>query len=270
MPTLINGEECDQVSVADRGLNYGDGCFTTIAVVAGELQLWQRHWQRLENTCAKLSIPLADEAVFLAEAKRLIERNENTAAVIKIVITRGSGGRGYAPAKESNPQRIVTISEMPAHYARWREDGIRLANASLRLAIQPELAGLKTLNRLEQVLLKLELEKLREVMHPAPDDLIVCDARGFLCEATMGNLFWREGKHWYTPELTEAGIAGVVRAELLALNPHVRVGHYLPEKLAQADEIFICNSLLGLVPVSNMNGIELAVRVYSKAWQTEL
>lgn len=270
MHTLMNGEATDQVDILDRGLNYGDGCFTTIAVIDEQLQLWQRHWQRLNDTCTKLGILVPDEALLLAESEALITEFGKEPAAIKIVITRGSGGRGYAPPKECETRRILSINAIPEHYTMWRTDGIHIANASFRLALQPELAGLKTLNRLEQVLLKQQLGKLQQVMNPVPDDLIVCDANGFVCEATMGNIFWREGKQWHTPELTEAGIAGVVRAEVLANNPNIRIGHYLPEKLAEADEIFVCNSLLGLVPVSNINGSELPVRVYPESWLTRL
>ncbi|RUO22344.1 aminodeoxychorismate lyase [Aliidiomarina iranensis] len=270
MRALINGEEGELIGVSDRGLNYGDGCFTTIAVRERELQLWPRHWQRLQQTCARLKIPLVDEHTLLAEAKLLIEHHDSVSAVIKILISRGEGGRGYAPPMPSNSNRVVSISHVPSHYGAWQKQGIRIAQASFRLAIQPEFAGLKTLNRLEQVMLKQELQDLRAVMEPKPDDLIVSDADDYICETTMGNIFWRHNGQWHTPDLTNAGIEGVVRAELLAQNPQVRIGRYRLESLLQADEIFVCNALLGLVPVSNIKGIELSVRTYSKHWQTLL
>lgn len=242
---LINGKTNGCIAATDRAFQFGDGCFTTIAVANGELQLWPLHWQRLRETCKRLAIVLPDEwqPLLQHEAEYLVREAKVVAAVIKIIISRGSGGRGYAAGNGLSAIRVVTINEIPTHYQQWRDNGIVLAWAHLELAQQPALAGLKTLNRLEQVLLKQEL------LQRDADDLLVCDSRGLVCETIIANIFWRKLGQWFTPKLSQAGIAGVVRQQLLQNNNHVAIVEATPAEFLAADQVFVCNALLGLVPV---------------------
>ncbi|MFU8785138.1 aminodeoxychorismate lyase [Aliidiomarina sp.] len=242
---LINGKANGCIAATDRAFQFGDGCFTTIAVVKGQLQLWPLHWQRLRETCKRLAIVLPNEwqALLQQEAEYLVREARADAAVIKIIISRGSGGRGYAVGNGLSAIRVVTLSEVPAHYQQWRDDGIELAWANLALAQQPALAGLKTLNRLEQVLLKQEL------LQRDADDLLVCDSRGLVCETIIANIFWRRAGEWFTPQLSHAGIAGVVRQQILQHNEHVHIVDATPQQFLKAEQVFVCNALLGLVPV---------------------
>ncbi|WP_455200033.1 aminotransferase class IV, partial [Kaarinaea lacus] len=94
---LINGEIAEQLSVSDRGLHYGDGIFETIKIKSGSLQHWEEHMARLQMGCQRLHIPPADVTVIKSEAEQLISDRDNASsdAILKIIVTRGSGQRGY-------------------------------------------------------------------------------------------------------------------------------------------------------------------------------
>mgnify|MGYP001186068812 CR=1 FL=1 len=249
--TLVDGKSTQCLPLTDRSWQYGDGCFTTVAVAGGELVAWDRHWQRLLLCQQKLGLAVVTEERILADwslLKAEFQAAELHHAVLKIVLTRGDGGRGYQVPDAPVTRRVLSLSGYPEHYQQWRENGVLLGQAQLQLARQPALAGLKTLNRLEQVLLKQELKQQGE-QSQLVDDLVVTDTAGYVIETTVANLFWRCGNTWFTPDLSAAGIAGVAREQVLALNPHVQVGHYRMSDLAHADEIVLSNSLLGIVPV---------------------
>lgn len=253
--TLVDGEFTAYLPLTDRSWQYGDGCFTTIAVQDGELVDWERHWQRLVSCQQKLGLGTVSAKTLFNDWKQLQQQcatHELSEAVLKIVLTRGDGGRGYQEPDSPVTRRVLMLSAFPKHYSRMREQGIIVGTAQLQLAQQPALAGLKTLNRLEQVLLKRELRQHTEV-----DDLVVTDTAGHVIETTVANLFWRQGRTWYTPDLSAAGIAGVAREQILANNPHIQIGHYPLSELSRADEMVVTNSLLGLVPVRRYNGREL-------------
>lgn len=265
MTQLVNGVEGALISSSDRGLMYGDGFFTTLRVQHGIPELWDHHVARLALTSERLGIPLPDVAQLLAEIK-LVSTNLID-CVVRVTVTRGQGGRGYAPPQEPQPTRIVESFDIPKDYESWRSHGIDLGFAQMSLPKQHKrLAGLKTLNRIEQVLLKQEL------MHDSRyHDLLVLHEGGFVLETTAANIFWRTGDQWFTPAMTEAGIQGVVRAYLLAENPKVIVGEFPYEDVLAADEAFICNSLLGLAPVRTIEGAALPiVKPYPKSFATRL
>jgi len=246
---LVNGVRRNEFDVADRGLQFGDGFFTTIAVRQGNPDLWDYHWRRLVQCGDVLDIPLPDEQLVIEEVRSLAHNNNQVnhsdqPLVVKVIITRGSGGRGYAPPSKPEPTRIISCHSYPAHYDDWAKRGVTLGVAQTRLAMQPALAGLKTLNRLEQVLIKQELLK----SSPA-QDLLVLDTAGHIVESSAANIFWREGTCWYTPDLRQCGINGVVRQRLLERNPHVKEVRVTVNRITEADEAFLCNSLMGLIPV---------------------
>ncbi len=127
------------------------------------------------------------------------------------------------------------------------KQGVKLCRVNTALGINPALAGLKHLNRLEQVLIKAELEAKEA------DEALVLDTAGLLVECCAANLFWRKGKQLFTPDLSGCGVAGVARQRLLRLAE--RLGYRVaqvraaPETLDRADEVLISNALLPLLPV---------------------
>ncbi|MDI9228771.1 aminodeoxychorismate lyase, partial [Serratia bockelmannii] len=170
----INGQRHDALAPSDRGLQFGDGCFTTARVVDGKIELLPWHLERLQQTAQRLMLPTTDWAAFEREMAQAAE--SIPLGVVKAILTRGSGGRGYSPTGCENPTRIVARSSYPAHYLQWREQGITLALSPVALARNPLLAGLKHLNRLEQVLIRAHLDQT------AADEALVLDTAGMLVE----------------------------------------------------------------------------------------
>lgn len=242
---LINGVEQDTLAANDRAVQFGDGCFTTARIQHGQVALLDTHLQRLQTTCEKLRIPFDDWLTLSDEMQRLARPHAQ--GVLKVTLTRGVGGRGYSTAGCASPTRILSVSPLPAHYTRWREEGITLTRSPVTLGRNPWLAGLKHLNRLEQVLIRSHLEQTDA------DEALVLDSEGWVTECCAANLFWRKGDVVYTPRLDQAGVNGIMRQfciRMLAQSPFSIVEVYAGlEEVMQADEIVVCNALMPIIPV---------------------
>jgi 4-amino-4-deoxychorismate lyase len=256
---LVDGQARDQVSVLDRGLGYGDGLFETIRFVGADAPLWSRHMQRLEEGCRRLGLPMPGPTALLAEARDVSHGLDQ--AVVRITLTRGVGARGYRPPAGPQSTRIVAAFEAPPHDETAQTHGIRVRLCSTRLAAQPLLAGLKHLNRLEQVLARAEWDD------PAIAEGLLCDADGHAISATAANLFAVFAGTLATPALDRCGVAGVARAEVLAAWPHAQVRAITCEELRQADELFLSSSVRGILPVRELDGHALAVGPVTRALQ---
>ena len=249
---LINGEVKDVVPVTDRGLHYGDGIFETLKIQSGALQYWNDHMARLLLGCKRLRFPEPDIALLKSEAEQLIsERNDADDAVLKIVITRGSGQRGYKIPIPQEPTRIVAIYPFPDYSQSYWTEGVKTTICKTRLACNRRLAGIKHLNRLEHIMASSEWEDIEIV------EGIMLDKDQHVIECTMSNLFWAHEDKLYTPDLAECGVEGVMRSQILQfaneLQLPVMIGHYFIEDLLSADEIFITNSIYGLWPVRQID-----------------
>ncbi len=245
---LINGIAADCVALDDRGLAYGDGVFDTLKLQAGRLCYWPQHFQRLQQSADRLGISLAERQAFEQDIKQLLQQSRLRDAVIKIIVTRGSGRRGYAWDNNLVPRRIVSIAPLPPFDPQHASQGIRATLCRHRLASQPQLAGIKHLNRLDNVLARSELGK-------GIQEGIVCNQQGLVIEGCSSNVFFfREGQ-LCTPALRDAGVDGIIRRQLLSLaaSPAVHIGDFSVQALQQADEIFFCNSLIGLWPVRQLD-----------------
>ena len=242
---LINGCEQNMLLASDRATQFGDGCFTTACIIDGEIPLFAAHLERLQDACQKLLISFENWSELQNEMKMLAKGHVR--GVLKVIISRGSGGRGYSGKSCHSATRILSVSAWPVHYDRWRQDGIVLALSPVRLGRNPLLAGLKHLNRLEQVLIRSHLEQTDA------DEALVLDSEGWVTECCAANLFWRKGNVVYTPRLDQAGVNGIMRQfciRLLAQSSYqlVEVQASLEEAL-QADEMVICNVLMPVMPV---------------------
>lgn len=257
---LVNGVAGTTVDVADRGLAYGDGLFETLLVADGEPVWWSRHLHRLQRGCEALGIAMPDAALLRAEAARLVAGA--THAVLKLVLTRGAGGRGYAPGQDVPPTRILSLHPAP-DAGRAALDGIAVRWCALQLARQPRLAGLKHLNRLEQVLARSEWND------PSVFEGLLCDSQGDLVSATAANVFVVRGGQLLTPPVAQCGIAGTCRAWLLD-RASARVTTLRRDEVEQADELFICNSVRGILPVARLDGRSLDVGPMTRRWQEAL
>jgi 4-amino-4-deoxychorismate lyase len=253
---LIDGNPSDTLPVSDRGLQYGDGLFETIAVVDGRPRLWPAHMARLQDGCERLAIPVPDPGQLFDEALQLCAAGGR--GVLKLMVTRGSGGRGYRPPQPANPRRILAFHPWPDYPAEWWEQGVHLRYCDTRLGRNRALAGIKHLNRLEQVLARAEWDD------PAVTEGIMLDDQERVIEGTMSNLFAVQGGTLKTPPLDECGVAGVMRAHVITLAQ--RLGIPCAERsltrddLTAADELFLTNALLRILPVARLEDVS-----YSRA-----
>jgi 4-amino-4-deoxychorismate lyase len=242
MTVLVDGQ-APTLDPRDRGLAYGDGVFRTLRCQGGRLLGWSRHYAKLAADCAVLGLACPDEAHWRADLARLAPVD----AAVKLVVTRGVSGRGYACAPGAPVSRIVTISPLPVYPADWIDRGVRLRRCDWPLSHQPRLAGVKHLNRLDQVMAR------REWNDPEIFDGLMCDPLGRVVEGVMSNLFILQDGQWFTPRLDETGVAGVMRGAVIEVLQEM--GHPVTEArldlaaVFSAEAVAVCNSLAGLLPV---------------------
>ena len=204
---LVNGKPTDHITVVDRGLHYGDGCFETIAVQHGHALLWEKHLARLHGGCERLGIKVAaDFSLIKQEAEQLVAGVDR--AVLKIIITRGQGGRGYRPQTGSSPTRILSLSPWPVYPQDYRSTGIALRLCDTRLSENSKLAGIKHLNRLEQVLARAEWQEDFQ-------EGLMLSQSGDVIEGTMSNVFAQVGDKVVTPLIETSGVTGIMREVII-------------------------------------------------------
>ena len=260
---LVNGEPAEGVDARDRGLAYGDGVFRTLRTRDGLPLWWRDHYAKLADDCAALMLACPDETDLRAETCRVAQAGEG---VVKIIVTRGGGARGYAPAATQAPTRVVSSAPLPAHAlgggdvaARW---------CMLQLSRQPRLAGVKHLNRLENVLARAEWDD------PAIFEGLLCDDSGAVIGGVMSNLVIARDGELATPDLSECGVAGVARARLLRaaswLGIRARVGRLARADILAADEVMICNSVFGVRRVARLEDTRWAPAGWTDTLKTAL
>lgn len=245
---LINGQSSNLISPFDRGFAYGDGVFRTLKVVAGKPLNWLQHYRKLSADCDALSIPCPSNSLLLDEAVQLFAGD---GGVLKIMITRGESVRGYAIATPMQPNRALVRSNLPVYPKANYDEGVKLHLCELRLSHQPKLAGIKHLNRLENVLARSEWND------SAVADGLLLDEAGDVIECTMSNIFARFGEEIITPDLNKCGVAGLTRQQIIEIAPqlglNMSMGKISLPKLMQADELVICNSLYGVWQVRSVS-----------------
>lgn len=259
MPMMINGQQITHISALDRGLQYGDGCFTTAHVINQNVLYFDFHIARLHDDCERLHFPetnwdtlaefIAMEAFSLMRAETHSDLSHE--AVLKIILTRAEGARGYSPLGCHHINRIISLTPYPSHYLTWQKTGIDVNISPIRLGHAPHIAGIKHLNRLDQVLIKRELEKTTF------QDSIVLDSDGCIVEASASNIFWRKGDKIFTPDVTQCGINGLMRQRVIDhLNKsgfaHIEIVREPIETLQNADEVMLSNALMPLVPINHV------------------
>jgi len=252
--------------VADRGLQYGDGLFETLALRNGEPLLWDRHLLRLDEGCHRLGLPAPDKRLLREEVTRIA--GSDTRAVVKIILTRGAAGRGYRADAAGTATRIVQRLPWPYYPGTASIEGVAVRWCDTRLSRQSRLAGLKHLNRLEQVLARAEWQ----------DDYaegLMRDTDGLVIEGTMTNLFLvRTNDTVVTPDLSQSGIAGVMRAQVLesaaAMGMHCVTQAVSVDMIESAQELFLTNSLIGIWPIRRIEARHYVVGQISQALQAAL
>lgn len=247
---LVNGAAADSVAVTDRGLAYGDGVFRTLLSRGGRPKWWSWHYRKLEHDCAALAITCPPEAALAADVA--LAASPSGDEVVKIMVTRGSGARGYAPPQPSSSTRIVMTAPPPEYPDEFSRSGVRVHWCRTRLSSQPRLAGIKHLNRLENVMARAEWSD------PAIAEGLMLDQGGNVIGGTMTNLFIVEGDRMLTPELTQCGVAGVTRELVLqaarSRGVSCEEAHITQERLLEAREAFLVNSVIGVWQIRECAG----------------
>ncbi|MDP1766539.1 MAG: aminodeoxychorismate lyase [Methylotenera sp.] len=250
---IVNGDFNQVITPLDRGFAYGDGVFRTMQMRNGLPECWPLHYQKLVADCAVIGIVCPSAELLMSDMQQLIsikELTENLLSVVKIIITRGEGERGYAAPAITNPTRVVVKSSMPSYATENFMSGVNLHVCKTVLAAQTELAGIKHLNRLENVMARMEWHDENIF------DGVMLDQHENVIECTMSNIFARYDRMLVTPDLSQCGVAGVTRQRIMglasSLNLKVEVKALPFIKLVQADEVIICNSLHGAFQVSKI------------------
>ena len=246
-PVWINGQPATGLPVSDRGLAYGDGLFETIRITAAGPVLLDYHLDRLQLGLQRLAIPLSQDTV---RRELLSFPGIRHTGVVKLIVTRGSGGRGYAPAGATEPRRILQHFPLPDYPDAWFDQGIRVFPCQTRLGCNPALAGIKHLNRLEQVLARAEWEGSAQFQEG-----LLCDVHGNLVEGVMSNVFMVEQGRVLTPQLDQCGVAGTLRRwlmeQLRGQGLDVIETRITVDAFRVAAERFFCNSVFGVWPVAH-------------------
>ncbi len=238
---FIGSKQVDAIPADSRGLAYGDGLFETMRVHCGSVHWWDTHWSRLAHGAARLHVPLPDESMVRDHAAQLFG---DAHGVLKLILSRGAGARGYAPDVEAEP--VWSLSRHPLPPAS-RITGLVLRWCDTRLAIQPALAGLKHCNRLEQVIARGEWQD------PGIDDGLMLDSEACVVSATSANLFVLRAGGWLTPPIDRCGVAGICRAWCMD-EINAREARLTTEDVKASEAVFLCNAVRGILPVARLDG----------------
>lgn len=263
---LYNGRPAQAVPLTSRALAYGDGLFETIKVDSGRAQFLAFHLQRLRRDCARLDIAL-DESTLRNEIAQLLTPQHS--GVLKIIVAREATTRGYFAMRGTAGTRLLQFfPQTISHDTTNARLGVVVRLCRQQLSEQPALAGIKHLNRLEQVLARSEWND------PAIAEGLMLDRAGRLIEGTMSNVFLIRNGTLYTPRLHRCGVAGVMREIILT---QLTVGmmnivqtDLLPADISSADEVFLSNSVIGIWPVRKIECLHKPVGAVTLALQEKL
>lgn len=251
---LVNGEN-QGVQANDRGLAYGDGLFETMAARDGQIRWLDLHLERLLEGCSRLAITPPSLDTVREEIASLVPSAGRV--VVKLIVTRGAGSRGYAPPVPHTPTRVVMVTDWPDYPDRLYRDGIAMRVCELRLGENPRLAGIKHLNRLEHVLAQLELKG------QGVEQGLLLDSSACVVGGTSSNVFVVERGTVVTPPLERCGVRGVMRRAVLAsagaVGLQVAERELTLEATLAADEVFVTNALFGIWPVAAIDARQFAV-----------
>ena len=253
---MINGIAADHLLISDRSIHYGDGLFETILCTDNRLYYWPQHYQRLRTSAARLKIACPDEQTLLQDITELVSSNQAAEhCVIKVVLSRGLGERGYSYATDISANRIVLLSVLDAAYSSILSDTMmsgELFICDQQVSINESLAGMKHLNRLENVMARNEWDDRKAVFI----DGLMLNADHEVIEGTMSNLFAIRDGHVFTPVLDRSGIRGVMRDAIVELAAKHKLSlsevRLTVEDLLLMDELFITNSLIGMKRVTKL------------------
>lgn len=244
---LVNGEAVETISINDRGLHYGDGLFETMAVRNRKVCYWEDHWLRLVLGCEKLSINLPDKENLEKEINILCNDKSETQFVIKLIITRGTGQRGYGFKEKQQITRVLNTYPWPNYPERFQTEGVAVRYCETTLSENSKLAEIKHLNRLEQVLARNEWDT------DEFQEGLMLTRQGHVVDGTMSNVFAVKDNRIFTPSLSMCGVSGIMRKQVINIAKKQGIEIYEKDfskvELEMADELFLTNSLFGIWPI---------------------
>lgn len=246
---IINGEEQSNITIFNRNMQYGDGLFETCVAKDNQILFWNRHLSRLNIGCDKLKIKKIEESIWLKDIKKALSLTSKKNCIIKLILSRGNSYRGYSYPDDIMPVRIVIVLEMkkPQH-----KQSFSLEYSQSGYHSNPNLAGIKHCNRIEQILARATMQE---------DEAIMLDENKNIISVTQGNIFFIIGKRLFTPKLDRCGVIGSRRSLILELAKSIGLDVKEEEismiQAKKADEVFISNSLIGIQSVSSIKGFQL-------------
>ena len=250
----VDGRPSAALPLPDRGLQFGDGLFETLLLRDGRPLFEALHLERLTRGLAALDFPPCggESAAHISSACAAIAARGWKWASLRLTVTRGGGPRGYAPPADPAPRFIVSANPLPRDGATMLP-AASVATSEIRWSAQPRLAGIKHLNRLDQVL------AAAEAVRRGVDEVLMLDQAGRPLSMSAGNLFAVFGDRIVTPPLSDCGIAGTRRRLVMeqwapAIGLAVEESHLSMAQLQRSDELFFSNSLVALRPVGSLEG----------------
>lgn len=250
---LLNSQPTHDLPLPNRMLAFGDGLFETCLVTDRGLRFADDHLQRLNEGAGRLNLAwsVQDQQQLQADIETLC-RTARTPAVLKIILGRHAAGRGYDydPATQQTDRLLQLFEYRPAP---WYKTGARLVTSSVPASMNPALAGIKHLNRLDSVMARQSARKHRA------EEAILCDGKGNVVEGSMSNVFYRHDGRWLTPGLDQAGVNGIIRRRWLkAGTDALSIADIGPSALSRCEAVLIGNTLMGLVKVTHLDDIAIA------------
>lgn len=254
--TWVDGEPAAKLPLPDRGLDFGDGLFETLLLYRGRLLFLDYHLERLQAGLAVLEFPDVAANVrrdLLRVAHALASKDAKDWSSVRVSVTRGGAPRGYAMPDLAQPRSIISAFVVPRDCAELASPA-RLEWAKIRWSTQPFLAGIKHLNRLEQVFAATEAKR------KGVDEVVVRDQQSLVNSVSTGNIFLMENGCLLTPAIESCGVSGTRRRLIIeqlapALGLRVEQAHISPEQLEAAEEVFYCNAIQGLRPVASIGDV---------------
>ncbi len=242
---IINGEAKSNISIFNRNMQYGDGLFETCVAKDNKVLFWKNHFARLNNGCERLNIKKIANSVWLEDIKKALSFASEKTCIIKLILSRGNSLRGYSYSRDIEPVRVVIASQMNEYKAK---ENFSLEFASSGFHSNPDLAGIKHCNRLEQIMARTNM---------LADEAIMLDENQSIISVTQGNIYFIFGNKLVTPKLDRCGVIGSRRSIILELsrliNLEVDEDTISSEQAIKANEVFVSNSLIGIQPVTSID-----------------
>jgi 4-amino-4-deoxychorismate lyase len=260
---LINGE-IGVLAPDHRALAYGDGIFETIRIAQGQANFLEKHLNRMNLgiQMLKLNFSEADMSALRAQLTEIIQPLDST-HVLKIMLLRQFPGRGYG--YDSIGQSVDTVIQVsPYKSPDWIIEGARVDLAETFISENASLKGIKHLNRLDSVIAKASVNA-SEI-----DEVLLTTQKGLVVEGSMANIFFCEDNSWFTPKITTAGIEGIIRNYLLESFDEIKETNVDVKNLNKVESAFICNSLIGIVPIKTLSKRPLIISEAMSTFRKEI